>query len=139
MLCKQLQMLWKLLLVHKESSNFVFWNSLEFFSKQFSSTISFICGFGILGYGVPAVQQFCYYSLENKVIYDPPGEGNGNPLQYSCLEKSHGWRSVVGYSPWGREESDMTERLPFHFHDPPLSFLPGSVVKNLSVKQELWI
>ena len=29
--------------------------------------------------------------------------------------KSHGWRSVVGYSPWGREESDTTERLHFHF------------------------
>ena len=27
--------------------------------------------------------------------------------------KSHGWRSLVGCSPWGREESDMTERLPF--------------------------
>ena len=30
--------------------------------------------------------------------------------------KSHGWRSVVGYSPWGRKESDMTERPHFHFH-----------------------
>ena len=30
--------------------------------------------------------------------------------------KSHGWRSLVGYSPWGREESDTTERLHFHFH-----------------------
>ena len=29
------------------------------------------------------------------------GEGNGNPLQYLCLEKSHGPRSLVGYSPWG--------------------------------------
>ena len=29
--------------------------------------------------------------------------------------KSHGWRSLVGCSPWGREESDMTEWLPFHF------------------------
>ena len=29
------------------------------------------------------------------------GEGNGTPLQYSCLEKSHGWRSLVGCSPWG--------------------------------------
>ena len=29
--------------------------------------------------------------------------------------KSHGWRSLVGYSPWGRKESDMTERLHFHF------------------------
>jgi len=27
------------------------------------------------------------------------GEGNGIPLQYSCLEKSHGRRSLVGCSP----------------------------------------
>ena len=36
-----------------------------------------------------------------------PGDGNGNLLQYSCLEKSHGQRSLAGYSPWGPEESDM--------------------------------
>ena len=29
--------------------------------------------------------------------------------------KSHGWRSLVGCSPWGREKSDMTEQLHFHF------------------------
>ena len=29
--------------------------------------------------------------------------------------KSHGWRSLVGYSPWSHKESDMTERLHFHF------------------------
>ena len=29
--------------------------------------------------------------------------------------KSHGRRSLVGCSPWGRWESDTTERLPFHF------------------------
>ena len=29
--------------------------------------------------------------------------------------KPYGWRSLVGCSPWGREESDMTEQLPFHF------------------------
>ena len=28
-----------------------------------------------------------------------PGGGHGNPLQYSCLEKPHGQRSLVGYSP----------------------------------------
>ena len=32
-----------------------------------------------------------------------PGEGNGNPLQYPCLEKSHGQRSLGGYSPQGRK------------------------------------
>ena len=30
--------------------------------------------------------------------------------------KSHGRRSLVGCSPWGREELDMTEQLHFHFH-----------------------
>ena len=39
---------------------------------------------------------------------------NGTPLQYSCRGKSHGLRSLVGCSPWGREESDTTERLHFH-------------------------
>ena len=29
--------------------------------------------------------------------------------------KSHGWSSLVGCSPWGRKESDTTERLCFHF------------------------
>ena len=43
-----------------------------------------------------------------------PGERNGNPLQYSCLEKSYGWRSMVGYSPWGHKELDTTEQLNTH-------------------------
>ena len=49
-----------------------------------------------------------------------PGEGVGNPPQYSCLENPHGWRSLVGYSPWGCKESDTTERLHFtllHFKE----------------------
>ena len=39
------------------------------------------------------------------------GEGKGYPLQYSWLENPHGHRSLVGCSPWGRKESDMTEWL----------------------------
>ena len=45
---------------------------------------------------------------------DPPGGRRGNPVQYFCLENPHGQRSMVGYSPWGRKESDMTERLSTH-------------------------
>ena len=40
-----------------------------------------------------------------------PGGRNGNPLQYSCLENSHGQRSLVGYHPWGHKESDTTEAI----------------------------
>ena len=48
--------------------------------------------------------------------------------------KFHGWRSLVGYSTWGRKESDMTERLHFlSFYSsfwrrkwqPTPMFLPG--------------
>ena len=35
--------------------------------------------------------------------------------------KSHGWRSMVGYSPWGCKESDTTEQLHFHFQEDVLS------------------
>ena len=43
------------------------------------------------------------------------GEGNGNPYPVLLAGKSHGQRSLVGYSPWGRKESDTTERLHFLF------------------------
>ena len=33
-----------------------------------------------------------------------PGEGNGSPLQSSCLKEFHGQRSLVGCSPWGYKE-----------------------------------
>ena len=36
-------------------------------------------------------------------------EGNGNPLQCSCLENPHGQRSLACCSPWGRKESVTTE------------------------------
>ena len=44
------------------------------------------------------------------------GEGNGTPLQYSCLENPMGGGALVDCSPWGCEESDTTERLIFTFH-----------------------
>ena len=55
------------------------------------------CHTGDLGW-IPGLRRF-------------PGEGNGSPLQDSCLENPHGQRSLVCYSPWGRKESDTTEQL----------------------------
>ena len=37
------------------------------------------------------------------------------PTPVLLPRKSHGWRSLVGCSPWGGYESDPTERLHFHF------------------------
>ena len=37
------------------------------------------------------------------------------PIPVLLPGKSHGWRSLVGCSPWGRKESDTTEWLHFHF------------------------
>ena len=48
-------------------------------------------------------------------------QGQDNPLEeerqltlVSLSGKSHGQRSLVGYSPWGCKESDMTEQLSMH-------------------------
>ena len=41
--------------------------------------------------------------------------------------KSHGQRSLIGYSPWGRKESDTTEQLHFHFRGSSIS----SFLRNL--------
>ena len=45
-----------------------------------------------------------------------PGGEPSSSLQYSYLKNPHGKRSLAGYSPWGRKESDMTERLSTHTH-----------------------
>ena len=37
------------------------------------------------------------------------------PHSSTLAGKSHGWRSLIGCSPWGHEELDLTERLHFHF------------------------
>ena len=53
--------------------------------------------------------------------------GQENPLEkemapryteacWALSREVHGQKSLVGYSPWGRKESDMTEQLHFHFH-----------------------
>ena len=43
------------------------------------------------------------------------GRRQWHPTPVLLPGKSHGRRSLVGYSPWGPKESDMTEQLHFHF------------------------
>ena len=66
------------------------------------------------GKNLPAMQEIWVQALGQE---DPLEKGNGTPLQSILLPgKSHGRRNLVGYRPWGLKESDMTERLHFHFH-----------------------
>ena len=48
-----------------------------------------------------------------------PGEGHGNPFQYSFLKNPHGQRSLLGYTPWGHKELDTTEQLIHTYHQAP--------------------
>ena len=54
----------------------------------------------------PALQETQIQSLDRGRC---PGEGNGNPLQLFLPGRSHGQRSLAGYSPWGHRELDMAE------------------------------
>ena len=59
--------------------------------------------------------------IEGKVIFellicqDCIQRRQWHPTPVLLPGKSHGLRSLVGCSPWGREKSDITERLHFHF------------------------
>ena len=57
-----------------------------------------------------------------------PGEGNGNPLQYTCLENPHGQRSLAGYSSWGCNELDTTKWLRTYQRQAETSSLQGQLI-----------
>ena len=54
---------------------------------------------------LPAMHEIRVQSLDGE---DPLGKGMATPSSILAL-KSHGQRSLVGYSPWGGKESDTTE------------------------------
>ena len=45
------------------------------------------------------------------LVQEDPLEKGMQPTPISLPGKSHGQRSLVGYSPWALRKSDMTERL----------------------------
>ena len=56
--------------------------------------------------------QFNFSFVENSEV---TWRRSWHPTPVLLPGKSHGRRSLVGCSPWGRWESYTTERLPFHF------------------------
>ena len=60
------------------------------------------------------------YRYRYRYTYTYLSEKAMAPHSSTLAWKIHGWRRLVGCSPWRRWESDMTERLHFHFS---LSFI----------------
>ena len=70
------------------------------------SVLHSFCEIWVLSSNLLGKEPACQCRRCRRCGFDPwvwkiPGEGNGNPLQYACSEKSCGQRSLVGYSPWG--------------------------------------
>ena len=65
-----------------------------------------------------------------------PGEGHGNPFQYSCLENPYGQRSLEGCNPWGHKGSDITEQLNTHTHFFRTHGLQKDFYDNLRYKRQ---
>ena len=55
------------------------------------------------------------YNPKYFITYDCSWRRKWHPTPVFLPGKSHGWRSLVGCSPWGRWQSDTTEQLHFHF------------------------
>ena len=60
---------------------------------------------------MPAMRETQVQSLDR----EDPWRKKWQPTPVLLPRNFHGWRSLVSYSTWGRKESDMTERLHFHF------------------------
>ena len=76
----------------------------------------------------PGFEPWCPALQVDSLPFEPPGKlgkcqfvvdhgwrRQWHPTPVLLPGKSHGWRSLVGCSPWGREESDTSERLHFNF------------------------
>ena len=80
-----------------------YWSGLPFPSPEF---------LGLPG-GLDGKESACYAGDLGLIpgLGRSPGGGYSNPLQYYCLENPRGQRGLASCSPWGRKESDITERL----------------------------
>ena len=70
--------------------------------------IGISCGFFVFCFFFSHVVLICIFLVTYR-------RRQWHPIPVLLPGKSHGWRSLVGCSPWGHEESDTTERLHFHF------------------------
>ena len=58
----------------------------------------------------------CWRPALDPWVRNIPWRRKWQPTPVFLPGKSHEWRSLAGYRPWGRKESDTTEQLHFHVH-----------------------
>ena len=63
---------------------------------------------------IPLCNPSSYLVQVQPLSQDDPLEKETQTAPVFLPGKSHGQRNLVGYSPWGRKESDTTERLSMH-------------------------
>ena len=72
-----------------------------------------LCRFYLLKIGFPGVVKKLSADAGDMGLIPgwgrSPGRGHGNPAQDSCLENTHGQRSLVGYRSQSCKEAYMTE------------------------------
>ena len=83
---------------------------LHSFTEAFGR--SFYCGSS--QFLIPPSHSLKHFSLLG-VTHSVIWRRQWHPTPVLLPGKSHGWRSLVGSSPWGCQESGTTERLHFHF------------------------
>ena len=74
-----------------------------------------VCNVGFPGGSDSRVCLWCRGPGFDPWVRKIPWRRKWQPTPVFLPGKSHGWRSLAGYSPWGRKELDTTERLHFHF------------------------
>ena len=79
---------------------------------------------------LPATRETWVQSLG----WEDPWRRKWQPTPVLLPGKSHGWRSLVGYSPWCCKESDTTERL--HYQSKTVHFREG-IQSNRQWKEKL--
>ena len=92
-------------------SHFKFWRFwhyiVYFWKKSFKKSPIFLIG---LPRWCSGKESACQCRRHKTLGFDP-WVGKWQPILVFLLGESHGWKSLVGYSPWRHKESDTTEWL----------------------------
>ena len=62
-----------------------------------------------------ALTRWTFVDKVMSLLFNMLSRRQWHPTPVLLSGKSHGWRNLVGCSPWGHKELDTTERLHFHF------------------------